>query len=207
MSRNRKANTHESFVCFPKIARLSRNCIVTEKIDGTNAQIIVADAEYEVANWLSTVEPVAVVDGLKLIAGSRNRFLTIANDNFSFARWVADNAEELVKLGVGRHFGEWWGQKIQRTYGLEEKRFSLFNTTRFAEDRPSCCHVVPVLYNGMFTTEAVEDAVEELRTNGSKAAPGFMRPEGAVVFHEAAGVGFKKTLENDEKPKSSVEAG
>jgi hypothetical protein len=27
------------FAGFPKIARLSRECVITEKIDGTNAQI------------------------------------------------------------------------------------------------------------------------------------------------------------------------
>jgi len=28
---------------FPKIARLSRECIITEKIDGTNASILITD--------------------------------------------------------------------------------------------------------------------------------------------------------------------
>jgi hypothetical protein len=30
-----------------------------------------------------------------------------------------------------------------------------------------------------------------------------MRPEGIVVFHVAAGVGFKKTCERDEQPKGA----
>jgi hypothetical protein len=29
-----------------------------------------------------------------------------------------------------------------------------------------------------------------------------MRPEGVIVFHVAANIGFKKTLERDEEPKS-----
>ena len=42
----------------------------------------------------------------------------------------------------------------------------------------------------------------DLRANGSKAAPGFAKPEGIVCFHVAANAGFKKTLEKDEVPKS-----
>jgi hypothetical protein len=38
---------------------------------------------------------------------------------------------------------------------------------------------------------------------GSKAAPGFMKPEGIVVFHVAGNVGFKKTIEKDEEPKGA----
>jgi hypothetical protein len=36
------------------------------------------------------------------------------------------------------------------------------------------------------------------------AAPGFMNPEGIVLFHTAGNVGFKKTLKDDEMPKSLV---
>jgi hypothetical protein len=45
---------------------------------------------------------------------------------------------------------------------------------------------------------------EEYRAqvHGSMAAPGFMKPEGVVVFHVAGNVGFKKTIEDDESPKS-----
>jgi hypothetical protein len=177
------------FVPFPKMARLTRDCLITEKLDGTNAQVCITD------------------DG-EVLAGSRNRWVTPQSDNAGFARWVAENADELRRLGPGRHFGEWWGRGIQRNYGLTEKRFTLFNASRWLEDSqpvadlPSCCSVVPVLYRGVFTTDAVDFALYKLRTEGSVAAPGFMRPEGVVVFHIAAGVGFKKLLENDELPKS-----
>lgn len=36
-------NEHPEFNGFPKIARLSRECVITEKIDGTNAQIFITD--------------------------------------------------------------------------------------------------------------------------------------------------------------------
>jgi hypothetical protein len=174
------------FIPFPKMARLSREVIVTEKIDGTNAQVYITE------------------DG-DVYAGSRTRWITPEDDNFGFAKWVEGNKQELLKLGPGSHFGEWWGQGIQRKYGLTEKRFSLFNTERWGDDivRPACCSVVPVLYKGMFYTSAVEDCLRVLSESGSVAAPGFMNPEGVVVYHTAARVGFKKTLDKDEVPKGS----
>jgi hypothetical protein len=195
-------NTPE-FNEFPKMGRLSRECIITEKIDGTNAQILIAE------------------DG-QFLTGSRTRWITPQDDNFGFSAWAHQHKEELLKLGAGRHFGEWWGAGIQRKYGLSEKRFSLFNVSRWclhgsrpnrietADPRiekwqdvlPPCVDLVPVLYRGVFTTEAVENALELLRKHGSLAAPGFMKPEGVVCFHTAAQVGFKKTLEKDEVPKS-----
>ena len=36
---------------------------------------------------------------------------------------------------------------------------------------------------------------------GSLAAPGFMKPEGVVIYHTAANIMFKKTFKNDEKGK------
>ena len=48
--------------------------------------------------------------------------------------------------------------------------------------------------------------LERLRASGSFAAPGFMNPEGVVVFHTASGTFFKKTLEKDEQPKSMAVA-
>lgn len=185
------------FVEFPKMPRLSREIIVTEKIDGTNAQVNIVELEgyaVEGAVWQE--------GGLAIYAGSRTRWITPESDNFGFAAWVRDNAEELVKLGPGSHFGEWWGAGIQRRYGLAEKRFSLFNVDRWGSERPACCSVVPVLYRGNFDTNAIEDALSGLRTLGSMAAPGFMNPEGVVVFHLAGRVGFKKTLHKDELPKA-----
>lgn len=168
---------------FPKMARLSREVVVTEKIDGTNAQVFVGD------------------DGL-ILAGSRSRWITPENDNFGFAAWVRDHADELRELGPGRHFGEWWGAGIQRRYGIADKRFSLFNVLRWSEKRPACCGVVPTLYRGQFDTAAIDDTLDKLAQYGSVCAPGFMKPEGIVVFHIAGNVGFKKTIEKDDVPKS-----
>jgi len=169
---------------FPKMARLSREIIITEKIDGTNAQIFIAD------------------DG-SMMFGSRTRWITPQDDNYGFAAWAEAHRDELLKLGPGRHFGEWWGAGIQRKYGMSEKVFSLFNVSRWSgEDRPACCRVVPELYRGPFSMEAVEWWLGSLVAYGSRAAPGFMKPEGIVVFHTAAQIGFKKTIEKDEVPKN-----
>jgi len=170
---------------FPKIARLSREVIITEKIDGTNGCIAFDD------------------DG-KMFVGSRSRWITPETDNHGFARWAYEHEAELRGLGGGRHYGEWWGSGIQRGYGLTkgQKLFSLFNVSRWRDERPACCDVVPELYRGIFTTHAVEDALHFLRTHGSAAAPGFMNPEGVMIFHVAGNVGFKKTLHKDGVPKA-----
>jgi len=172
------------FIKFDKIARLSRNCVITEKIDGTNAQIYIGE------------------DG-EFLTGSRNRWITPENDNAGFARWALEHKEELLQLGSGRHFGEWWGSGIQRRYGLEEKRFSLFNSGRWInENTPECCYVVPILFEGLFDTENIYHTLLALEQGGSIASPGFMNPEGIVIWHEAARVLLKKTIKNDSSPKS-----
>jgi RNA ligase len=174
--------SNDNFEGFGKIARLNRDCIITEKLDGTNAQVFISEQG-------------------EVRAGSRNRWIFPEDDNYGFARWVESNKDELLKLGPGRHFGEWWGSGIQCGYGLTEKRFSLFNVNRWGGWRPSCCHVVPTLYSGPFSMEKVDDALWALRNGGSHAAPGFMRPEGVIVYHTAARTLFKATLEKDEQPK------
>jgi hypothetical protein len=199
-----------AFEEFSKIARLSRPCVVTEKIDGTNAQVYIVQAGTPTVDLDEEHLIARNAAGDVMYAGSRNRYITPQADNFGFAAWVKANADMLWHLGPGRHFGEWWGAGIQRRYGLGatgEKRFSLFNTARWGETpdtivAPKCCHVVPVLYRGIFDTEDIQFVLEELGRNGSSAAPGFMKPEGIVIWHEAARQLFKKTLEKDEAPKS-----
>ena len=62
------------FTPFPSIPRLFREIVITEKIDGTNACVHIAE------------------DGVTVTAGSRNRWLTLEDDNYGFARWVAEHA-------------------------------------------------------------------------------------------------------------------
>lgn len=167
--------TNASFPLFkewPKIVRHEnrRKPIFTEKIDGTNACVIVT------------------TDG-DLFCQSRTRLITPEDDNFGFANWAYGNKQFLVDaLGPGYHFGEWWGQKIQRTYGLDEKRFSLFNTRRWNEHNPppDGLHVVPIL-----PVTTAEQAVTLLKEQGSLAVPGWMRPEGAVMLDLDTDTRFK----------------
>lgn len=177
------------FVEFASIARLSRDMVVTEKIDGTNASVHVLQ------------------DG-RVLAASRNRYITPEADNFTFARWVKEHEDELRSgLGIGSHYGEWWGSGVQRGYGLTngEKRFSLFNVALWedAAVRPSCCHVVPVLLRWTFDTTKVDECLAQLSVLGSVAAPGFTKPEGVVVYHAASRQLFKKTLDKNDGHKSA----
>lgn len=206
------------FKPFPKMARLSREILISEKLDGTNASVTITPVALGGTENIS--EALGVFDGYVVYAGSRNRWITPAKDNYGFAAWALANVTELLKLGVGTHFGEFWGAGIQRRYGLAEKRFSLFNVNRwggcpqndwkYIQDLatgvpgPSCCSVVPILYRGDFSTGIIEETLARLGAFGSVAAPGFRDPEGIVIFHTAAGVCFKKTLKNDALPKSLV---
>ena len=175
------------FKKFSKIPRLSRECVITEKIDGTNGVIYINEEE-----------------GIFLV-GSRKRWITPEDDNAGFAKWAIKNKEELLKLGNGTHYGEWWGQGIQRGYNMDKKVFSLFNTYRWFDDlvRPKCCRVVPVLFQGMFDTNFIANTLLRLKEYGSIASEGFMQPEGIVIYHTQGNLMFKKTIENDESPKSN----
>lgn len=169
---------------FNKIPRLSRNCVITEKIDGTNACIIITD------------------DGV-IFTQSRNRFITPDSDNYGFSRWAYNNGQELLKLGVGYHYGEWWGSGIQNRYTIPDKRFYLFNVHRWSNEsaRPDCCGVVPVIKEGIFSSDLVNEALDDLRLNGSYVDKDCKRPEGIIIYHEASKQLFKKTLEKDESYK------
>lgn len=178
------------FQAFPKLQRLNGPVIVTEKIDGTNACIVIEDGE--------------------IAAQSRTKLITPAQDNHGFARWVYDNKEELIAtLGEGRHFGEWWGKGIQRGYNLKTKVFSLFNTSRWNKQDLLLTKlnfqidVVPVLFTGTFpeVIEQLTIIMRELKARGSVAAPGFMNPEGVVIYDTRSGQGYKKTYDYDDTGK------
>ena len=191
------------FQAWGKTPRLNRQMVVTEKLDGTNAAVVIADRNKE-----HSLGAIAVTDGYAVFAQSRKRFITPEADNYGFARWVSENAQGLVEaLGPGTHFGEWWGQGIQRGYGLKEKRFSLFNTNRWEYNDPRHEGVpglgtVPVLFTGLFDSSIINDIVT-YELEESYAAPGFNNPEGVVVWHDAARQSFKVLKENDDIPKGN----
>ncbi|WP_063894598.1 RNA ligase family protein [Streptomyces sp. Tu6071] len=207
-----------AFTPWPKTARLFRNVIITEKIDGTNSAVHISELP---SSELTPVEGVYVSHEGKsywLNAQSRKRMITPEADNFGFARWAYDNAEDLVRiLGAGLHYGEWWGRGIQRGYGLNERRFSLFNVSRWYETGPDGLDsmstraelsslagqigAVPVLYTGMLSTPVVRYELSKLRHTGSKVAPGYMSPEGVCIYHTQSRSIFKATLDHDDAGK------
>lgn len=183
--------TTPDFIPFPKIPRLRNELVViTEKLNGTNAQILITP-EGEVH------------------AGSRNRWITPGKntDNYGFAAWVEENKADLRGLGAGRHFGEWYGYGVGPSgYGLPDRRWALFNTFRPAECLPPKVQVVTKLYEGtgMGLTDTVARLMEDLKTNGSKHVPGYMRPEGLVVYSCLTKSRYKVLCENDDIHKGQM---
>ncbi|MBK8117420.1 MAG: RNA ligase family protein [Candidatus Accumulibacter sp.] len=164
------------FKPWPKIIRIEnkRKPVFTEKIDGTNACVVIDEEGY-------------------IGAQSRNRFIFPHDDNFGFAKWVEDNKEDLLSLGPGHHYGEWWGRGIGRTYGQTERFFSLFNTLRWGPHNPNtpkCCNVIPII-----NANTVEEVKNILINNGSFIVPGWMKPEGAVMYEPDTNTCFKIILD------------
>lgn len=210
------------FEAWPKIPRLNRGMVITEKIDGTNACIIISKPE-SMEDFKAGVETCTAEVGEYLIhCQSRKRIIQPAEiggkgaDNMGFAAWVAENCENgLLHLGPGRHYGEWWGQGIQRGYGLDHKRFSLFNAGRESYRAaieggvvPDVVDTVPVLATADFSSDVIDEALDNLRRTGSIAA---MRAgvvgtaaEGIIVFHGASRNLYKVTLDGDAKPKGQA---
>jgi len=205
------------FKPFPKMARLSRECIITEKIDGTNASIYIGPADF---NDYKSIATLFNKDGsaLGMWAGSRTRWITTANDNYGFANWAVANASELFKLGEGHHFGEWWGSGIQRGYGFKngERFFSLFNANRWVagddpigvasvewdyktkemthkpqERAPACCKVVPILDRCLFDDTYDDVTVTDAALRALKRNGSFAAPNymnpEGVVVYHIAG--------------------
>jgi hypothetical protein len=201
------------FIPYPKTPRFKRDLVITEKIDGTNAQVVISQCTAEqldraLGSDLDIVDYTHLDVGTSLVlrVGSRQRWITPGKktDNYGFAEWCRQNSAELFKLGEGQHFGEWYGQGIQRGYGLDHRRFALFNTARWGKhnpNTPSCCEVVPLL--GVVSPSAVDSVLSELAFDGSYAVPGFMRPEGIIAYHSASKQNFKVLLENDDQPKGN----
>lgn len=216
------------FVGYNKISRLKRPWIVTEKIDGTNACVYVTEqspGEILKTPWADVVWS----DKERWVyAASRKRWVTVENDNYGWAWFVKQNGEALAyELGLGRHYGEWFGYGINRNYKLPERRFALFDprwnpaiqehpllhsqlasTLRPTWLVPAICDVVPLL--GVIPTdqdlsEGVNTILGGLQQGGSRAAPGFDNPEGIVVTHsQNPAIKLKVLCENDHAHKGQV---
>jgi hypothetical protein len=162
---------------FPTIRNYTGTCIITEKIDGTNACI-------------------GVEDGL-ILAGSRNRWLNPAQDNFGFAAWVAANEFNLTALPNGRWYGEWWGAGIQRRYNKKEKYFTPFSDKfiDYASATMTNIYPLPVIYAGRYSDEVLYETLMRLEATGSRLDANTPS-EGVVVYFSKDRSGFKAKLEN-----------
>jgi len=164
------------FIKWPKIPRLENEVFhISEKIDGINACIV-------------------ITDNGNVGAQSRTRLITPESDNYGFAKWVYENHHQLFEdLGPGHHFGEWWGQGIQRGYDLKEKRFSLFNPTKQSE----LCSNVPIVAScaQALLHDYIHMNTTRLLTEGSLAAPGYMKPEGLIIYGEQSHVYWKVIID------------
>lgn len=189
------------FKSFEKVKQVGELFMkVTQKIHGTNAQIYIY--EYTSMNG-ETHEPKI---GIK--AGSRNRWIYPADDNYGFAAFVEENREALINfLGVGLHYGEWAGPGINSDEGLTQKTWVLFDPWRYKatklEDYPPCVIPVPVLYVGAISMDAIDSIMKDLKINGSKLSPGFMQPEGIVI--SVNGTRYKKVFSSEETAWKSIE--
>lgn len=185
------------FKSFPDVKQIGKAAItITQKLHGTNAQIVVTRI-YPEADLISTEE---TVPKYEVRAGSRNRWLTVDDDNFGFAKYVEENKQSIIELlGEGTWYGEWVGPGINSSEGLKEKTFAIFNIARI-EDKPLPPRMigVPLLYKGEFSSEAIQEAFDTLREKGSALVPGYMSPEGIVVHLLGTDLRFKKVFKAEE---------
>lgn len=164
----------QAYPAFPKIGRLTKKCLVTEKINGTNGMIRVHTSP---------------LPNLICQAGSRNRWLTPESDNFGFAKWVAENARDIANiLGPGDHYGEWAGPGIQKNpHDLNCRHFFVF--PRHVNDIGpmlwGIAHAVirrPLtLYDGPFSTYLMGQMANWCQR---RVAEGHYM-EGFVILHES----------------------
>ncbi len=178
------------FRMFPKVKRATAfnplEVTITEKIDGTNACIIVEGGEVIGAQSRKT-----------LLAHNNTGQFTIHNDNMGFAHWVGVNKESLAALGDGHHYGEWAGPKVQSNpHNLTTKKFFLFNTHLWSEDRPPCCEVVSTLCKeAVYSEGLVTMSMSQLKENASEAG---YKPEGIMLYFHAFDTYLKVTYNNPE---------
>lgn len=209
------------FEAWPKIPRWSNERVtVTEKIDGTNAAVIVLpyspDHELMIQSGYACVlghdEPDMPAEMRTFATQSRKRFIKPGKDtdNAGFAAWAWERRAELITtLGYGKHYGEWWGRGIQRGYDQDTNHFSLFRPWRYEDmigedSEVEGLRVVPTLYaggaEGLLTTSIILATLEK---EGSKAAPGYMRPEGIIIQSALTQSTYKAFTWDDGLPKST----
>lgn len=201
-----KQDTMGQFKPWGSTTRENKNKTITEKLDGTNACIVAQDG--------------------KVTAQSRKRIITPDDDNYGFARWVYDNAGALLDtLGYGYHYGEWYGEGIQKNpLGVEGKRFALFHPTKYNEkngydlEKVDGLETVPLLHHGPCDVWTIPNIMQDLNIYGSKvkgaktqdmfsSVPGLegtscvyskaAKAEGIIIWNNETRTRTKMLLDND----------
>lgn len=172
-------NTKAEFKPWAKIPRaVFGHVIITEKLDGSNACVVIEDGE---------------IIGVQ----SRKRMINIGkeSDNYGFAQYVYDNKETFLQLGEGRHYGEWVGLGIQgNPHCLPTKRFYLFNTLRWGDhnEPPEGIYVVPELHRGEYSVQTIDTVMNNLLTTSKEQG---YKPEGCIVYFPKLDAMEKHTFE------------
>lgn len=194
-----KEDTFGEFKSWGSTTRENKNKTITEKLNGTNACIVAQDG--------------------KVTAQSRKRIITPDDDNYGFAKWVYDNAGALLDtLGYGYHYGEWYGEGIQKNpLGIEGKRFALFHATKYTEgngfdlERVDGLETVPLLHHGQCDVWTIPNIMQDLNIYGSKVEgakvigqietfPGIQicaPAEGIIIWNNETKTRTKMLLEDD----------
>lgn len=197
-----KEDTMGQFRKWGATPRWHKGLTITEKIDGTNACVVIYDGQVK--------------------AQSRNRMITPDDDNAGFAKWVYENAGALTDtLGYGYHYGEWFGPGIQKNpLGVESKRFALFGATKYTEgngyelNKVDGLETVPLLFHGQADAWTIPHLLEKLNIYGSKVEgaktetvevfpgpdgvyPVAAKAEGVIVYHKETQQKYKILLEGD----------
>jgi hypothetical protein len=92
------------FESFPKIPRLSRDVTVTEKIDGSNVQVVIQRLPPEPPAFLHAVTQTVVYDNscYAVFAGSRSRWVTLpAGSPTMRMSWSSSSARGAITTGGG----------------------------------------------------------------------------------------------------------
>ena len=150
------------------------DCYVFPKIDGTNAQV-----------WF---------DGINIRCGSRNRELSLDNDNAGFMAWVMDNQDIKGMCMMNpdcRFFGEWLVPHSLKTYREDSwRRFYIFDVFRnekhvpydeykeFLKDYPTIDYIAPIRIIKNPTEENIFRTLDE---NNFLIEDGKGNGEGVVI--------------------------
>ena len=161
------------FKPWPKLGRVNKETItITEKIDGTNAAIIVENG--------------------KLVGTqSRSRLLSDTEDNHGFHKWAMKNADVFAQLGDGHHFGEWAGKGINKNrMGLDGKKFFLFAWYAETKIEHPEIEYVEVLFQGPRSEDNIITTFNRLYAFGYMGEDGVWvenkrtyTPEGIVIYY------------------------